>query len=186
MPRKIDLTGKRFGKLTAICPTGSTTKSGSVIWKCRCDCGNEVNVCTSDLNTGNTKSCGCLKEESKKNVRDRLHVVDGTCVDWLANRKGRADNNSGCPGVYRNKVGKYTVNIGFKKKIFYLGSFSSYEDAVECRENAEKLVHEGFVNAYKKWEQKSTEEPGWGERNPFVYEIEKRDGILVVHNSMAL
>ena len=127
-----------------------------------------------------------MKEESQKMVRDRLHVVDGTCIEWLTDRKGRSDNSSGYPGVYRKKGGKYTVSIGFKKKIIYLGSFSDYQDAVECRENAEKLVHEGFVNAYKKWEQKSAAEPGWGERNPFIYEVEKRNGDLVVHNSMAL
>lgn len=186
MSRRMDLTGKRYGKLTAVCPSGRSTKTASMIWRCRCDCGNEVEVSASDLKRGNNKSCGCLKEQSQKMVRDRLHVVDGTCIEWLGGRKGRSDNSSGCPGVYRKKGGKYTVSIGFKKKIYYLGSFSDYEEAVECRERAEKLVHEGFVTAYKQWEQKSAEDPAWAEQNPFVYEVEKQKGNLVVHNSMAL
>ena len=185
MPKKLDLTGKRYGQLTAICAAGRTTKAGSVIWKCRCDCGNEVEVSASDLNKGNNRSCGCLKEKSKKLVRDRLHIVDGACIEWLDERKGRHDNRSGCPGVYRKRNGKYTVNIGFKKKIYYLGSCDKYEKAAECRHRAEKMVHEGFLKAYQTWELKSEEEPGWGERNPFVYEVEKENGRLVVHNSMA-
>ena len=72
MPKKLDLTGKRYGQLTAICAAGRTTKAGSVIWKCRCDCGNEVEVSASDLNKGNNRSCGCLKEKSKKLVRFEL------------------------------------------------------------------------------------------------------------------
>ena len=139
MPKKLDLTGKRYGQLTAICAAGRTTKAGSVIWKCRCDCENEVEVSASDLNKGNNRSCGCRKEKSKKLVRDRLHIVDGACVEWLDERKGRHDNRSGCPGVYRKRNGKYTVNIGFKKKIYYLGSFDNYEKAAECRRRAEKI-----------------------------------------------
>lgn len=36
------LAGVRHGRLTAIEPTGETTRQGR-IWRCRCDCGAEVN-----------------------------------------------------------------------------------------------------------------------------------------------
>jgi hypothetical protein len=41
MTAPVDLTGKRFGKLTCIRPTGEV-KARSRLWLCRCDCGNEV------------------------------------------------------------------------------------------------------------------------------------------------
>ena len=55
----IDLTGQRFGKLTAIRPT-ENRKRGSIVWECRCDCGGTVYVISSSLRSGNVRSCGCL------------------------------------------------------------------------------------------------------------------------------
>lgn len=57
MPRLIDLTGKRFGRLTVISKT--TPKRRSTRWLCRCDCGKEVVATSTNLRNGNTKSCGC-------------------------------------------------------------------------------------------------------------------------------
>lgn len=56
-----DITGKRFGKLVAIEPVGKTAV-GNIIWRCKCDCGNEKNVSTKDLGHG-TSSCGCYAKE---------------------------------------------------------------------------------------------------------------------------
>ena len=61
MPRMKDLTGKRFGKLTAIEPNGKN-KYGNYLWLCRCDCGNEIIALSGNLLKGNTKSCGCTQE----------------------------------------------------------------------------------------------------------------------------
>lgn len=64
----IDLTGKKFGRLTALTYIRTTKKSGkSVIkWICKCDCGSgkltEV-IANSLLKTGGTKSCGCIRSE---------------------------------------------------------------------------------------------------------------------------
>lgn len=55
-----DLTGQRFGKLTAIRPT-EHRKNGYVMWECKCDCGNIVEVRSSFLSGGKKKSCGCMK-----------------------------------------------------------------------------------------------------------------------------
>ena len=67
-PRK-DLTGQRFGMLTAI----EWTKGGR--WRCICDCGNETIVDTRNLITGHTKSCGC-KRYKTKNVTDMSNYED--------------------------------------------------------------------------------------------------------------
>jgi len=70
---KIDLTGQKFGKLTAIKPVG-TNKSGNTLWKCKCDCGNSSVVINSNLTRGNSKSCGCTNSERliKRNTKHNL------------------------------------------------------------------------------------------------------------------
>ena len=61
MSARKDLRGKRFGKLTAI--SIAPTQNGNSYWNCKCDCGKEKIVMTRKLTSGNTKSCGCLKEK---------------------------------------------------------------------------------------------------------------------------
>jgi hypothetical protein len=55
----VDRTGQKFGKLTVIEQAGRNNLK-KVLWKCRCDCGNFVNVVSGSLITGNTESCGCV------------------------------------------------------------------------------------------------------------------------------
>lgn len=58
-----DITGHRFGKLTAISRTQN--KGKKPVWVCRCDCGGSITVIRSNLLTGNTVSCGCLKIDDR-------------------------------------------------------------------------------------------------------------------------
>lgn len=60
--RAIDRTGWRYGRLVCIEPT-EERKSGSIIWRCRCDCGNEKLISARILENGTVKSCGCLRKE---------------------------------------------------------------------------------------------------------------------------
>lgn len=62
MGKAVDLTGKRFGKLTAICYTYTANKKR--YWECKCDCGKVINAVAGSLVTGNTQSCGCQRAES--------------------------------------------------------------------------------------------------------------------------
>lgn len=62
MAPKRDLTGKKFGRLTVIRELPER-KNHSVLWLCRCECGNKVKVKSSNLNSGNSQSCGCLRVE---------------------------------------------------------------------------------------------------------------------------
>jgi len=55
----LDLSGQRFGRLTAIARRPS--RKAKVPWLCRCDCGTEVEVISDSLRSGNTVSCGCAK-----------------------------------------------------------------------------------------------------------------------------
>ena len=53
--RKLDLTGQRFGCLTAV--ASELSRNGTRLWECRCDCGNTVNVATGDLRASNRRHC---------------------------------------------------------------------------------------------------------------------------------
>lgn len=61
-----NLVGQQFGYLTVLEWLGKSK------WKCQCQCGNIVNVETSNLTSGNTKSCGCYQKErsSQANFKD--------------------------------------------------------------------------------------------------------------------
>lgn len=60
--RAIDISGQKFGRLTAIRYVGTNKGQGSV-WECVCECGQTVNVRKLSLTSGRTKSCGCLNRD---------------------------------------------------------------------------------------------------------------------------
>jgi hypothetical protein len=60
-----DITGERYGRLTAIKPTEERDNS-SIKWLFQCDCGNEKIISVNNVRHGNTKSCGCLRKEMSK------------------------------------------------------------------------------------------------------------------------
>lgn len=172
----LDISGRKIGRLAVLAPTKKRDRKGSILWHCRCDCGNELDISESNLIHGNYRSCGCLKSEVQKNINHQLHRFDGTCVEWLEKRKHRSDNTSGFRGVYSSH-GKFTAAIGFKKQRFHIGTYDTFEEAVQARLQAEKLIHDGFVKAYYAWQ----EQGGVG---PFIYEVEKVDGRFRIHTNI--
>lgn len=154
----IDLTGRRFGRLTAVRMTDARTSKGSVVWQCRCDCGKMIEVPSDSLIYGNQQSCGCLKADSMNDARRNLHFVDGTCIEWLESRKKRSDNTTGYKGISLRKNGRYLAKIGFQNRQYYLGTYSSIEHAVNARQEAETLLFESFLREYRTWEDEGREE----------------------------
>lgn len=87
MPKALDLTGKKFGSLTAI--SKAPSRSGKTYWLCRCECGNEKEIQTGHLTSGAIQSCGCKQHLSQnsnsnkgKNVvafrkRIKIALVEG-------------------------------------------------------------------------------------------------------------
>ena len=63
-----NLTGLKFGRLTAIRKVG--IQGTNTIWECKCDCGNTTFASTGNLNRGRTKSCGCLRKRKAHSERD--------------------------------------------------------------------------------------------------------------------
>lgn len=54
-----DLTGRRFGKLVAV-EASEERKNGYTMWRCRCDCGNEILVESRHLKRDTIHDCGCV------------------------------------------------------------------------------------------------------------------------------
>ena len=70
MPKRIDLAGQRFGRLTVTSFAG-TDKNGKALWHCQCECGNKTIVLASNLKR-KTRSCGCLRQElSSERITNR-------------------------------------------------------------------------------------------------------------------
>ncbi|MDO4267025.1 MAG: transcriptional regulator [Eubacteriales bacterium] len=175
-PGFTDIAGRKFGRLTALYVTPERDKKGSVFWHCRCDCGTELEVTENNLVHGNYQSCGCLRREIWAEIPNRLHRIDGTCIEWLESRKHRCDNTSGFRGVNETKNGKYRVSIGFKRQRFYVGTFDTFNEAVEARLEVEEQIHDGFVKAYRSWQQQAEEDPDWAGEHPLVFDVEKGEG----------
>ena len=83
---KKNLTGQKFGRLTALRPTDKR-KRGVVVWQCQCDCGNFIEVTTTDLTQNRKKSCGCWEKENRKTFGQRTQPVN--TKDRTGERYGR-------------------------------------------------------------------------------------------------
>lgn len=111
MPSFIDLTGQRFGRLKVIerapnhiQPCGKS----KVLWKCICDCGNEICTDGYGLRKGMTKSCGCYGKEQ----RIKANTIHGMSRSRLA--KIYANMRSRC---YNPNASKYEIYGGKGIKI---------------------------------------------------------------------
>lgn len=149
MPSAKDLTGMRFGKLTAL-RTTKERQSGSIVWECQCDCGKIVKIKSHSLVGGNTKSCGCLNKEvatSRMLKKAAADCAEGTRLSYLTKTIFK-NNTSGVRGVHlHKKSGKWIAEITFKKKSYYLGYFSNKEKAILARRIAERKLWEPLLEA---------------------------------------
>ena len=130
MPKKIDLTGQRFGKLVVV-KESPERKSGRIYWECKCDCGNIILVKGLSLKNGDTKSCGCLRAGNEIGKRyGKWTVIDkgpslGRRARWLcecdcgarelvlaSNLRSGASQSCGCQtrdNLIGQKFGNLTV-----------------------------------------------------------------------------
>lgn len=91
MPAFIDVSGQKFGRLTAIeyvskgfFPNGRERMG----WSCECECGKNTFVQSGDLRGGKALSCGCLKAErhtTHGKSKERIYQT------WV-NMKSRCEN----------------------------------------------------------------------------------------------
>ncbi|MBE6559930.1 MAG: hypothetical protein E7662_02290 [Ruminococcaceae bacterium] len=134
-------SGERFGRLVTLEPTEKRA-AGSVVWKCLCDCGTIVEARATLLKNGHIKSCGCLKAEiDKKRPLENLTYQDGTCIEFLRSISVPTKaSNTGIRGVVRREDGRYQATLTFRKQRYYLGRFTTLEEAAKARAAAEESV----------------------------------------------
>lgn len=101
-----ELEGKIFGYLTVIRYNKEKKK-----WECRCSCGNTTYVPTKNLKSGNTKSCGCMKnakgiKKPRKNKQNTLLYKD---VGQL--RVTNIDEENNIATCFCLECGKHVINI---------------------------------------------------------------------------
>lgn len=98
---KANLVGKKFGRWVVVEKEGRN-KYGNILWKCKCDCGNEKLVSTSGLNCGKSKSCGCLEKDQAR-LRMTTHGLRRTQIYkvWAGIKDRTNPNNNNCKDNYR-------------------------------------------------------------------------------------
>lgn len=144
-----DLTGRRFGKLVVVGPTEKRDGSGNIVWRCRCDCGNECDVGGKELKSGNTGSCGCGNAENRAKIGGRAPHADGTHLGVIAKKEPQKRNKTGVTGVFFDeRKGKYKAQISLRGHKYNLGSYDDVASAAEARREAEIELFEPILEAH--------------------------------------
>lgn len=143
---KIDITGEKFGRLTAI-KTAGKDKNGRSLWLCKCDCGNMITMRLTDLRTGRRKSCGCLKKERYNIIGQRFGKL--TVI-------GRESNGSHAKFLCRCDCGREiavrgdslrsgkTISCGCSKKT--TGKIKQLEDGRKLQDHTSNVFFKGTVS----------------------------------------
>ena len=83
LDRKVkNLVNNKYGMLTVIKYISERDSNGKVLWKCKCDCGNEVISRGESLVSGNTQSCGCLLLKRIKETQT-THGMSGSLEYYI-------------------------------------------------------------------------------------------------------
>lgn len=124
MPKALDLSGLRFGRLVVQHLVNSrVAKDGKPRrrWLCQCDCGNTIIASTQDLRKGDVKSCGCLKrDETIKRMTTHGSSHTKLYNIWKAMRKR-------CRNVHNSDFDRYGGR-GISVCAEWDSSFESFRD----------------------------------------------------------
>ena len=103
MGKLIDLTGKRFARLTVI-KRSKENRFNRPLWHCLCDCGKSKLISSNNLIRGDTKSCGCLNSDRTREMmrgfglktrkHGRAHKKDPTYECWTSMRQRCKNKNN--------------------------------------------------------------------------------------------
>ena len=96
-----NIIGNRYGKLTVVSQRNSNCY-------CLCDCGNYITLKYGILNSGNTKSCGCLKAEilSERNKTGTIDITGQRCGSLIAIKDTGESNHCGHIWEFKCDCGK--------------------------------------------------------------------------------
>ena len=76
----------------------SGMRNGRAFWECLCECGNTWIGKGNALSTGNTKSCGCLQDNSGESG-SRLYVVWASMLQRARNQSNKDYDTYGARGI---------------------------------------------------------------------------------------
>ena len=70
MPAKrLDISGQKFNRLTAVGPTMEKHR-GYMLWEFLCDCGRTAKALAAKVKSGDVQSCGCLLKTRRIGIED--------------------------------------------------------------------------------------------------------------------
>lgn len=130
------MIGKRYGRLIAVKELEDRINN-RIAYKCKCDCGNIINVKKIYLTTRQTQSCGCIKKEKEQNnLRTEYDSkrINGVVKPLFKGKEPRKDSSTGYRGVTRyytrkSKELRYRAWITVKGKKYYKSGFTTPKDA---------------------------------------------------------
>ena len=104
MPIFKDITGQRFGRLTAVSLYSRATQHPrrNARWLCQCDCGSQATPTLINLTSGNTLSCGCLRRElfqTHGQTGTPEYHAWGAMIQRCTNPKDHRYKNYGARGI---------------------------------------------------------------------------------------
>lgn len=160
MGKYVDLTGKKYGRLTVV--KRVENQGNKPMWECLCDCGNVKNVRSDSLKNGNIKSCGCLSKE----ITSAIHLKDLTgqrIGRWTVLEKAENHNN--------NVVWKCKCDCGVEKDVFAVHLLNGKSKSCGCYKN--EISHElNFIDMT-------------GERHGMLTVIKRVDDYISPHGARA-
>ncbi len=147
-----DLKGQKFGKLTVLEQTDKRQDGGSIVWKCKCDCGNIVEVSSKRLRNNINMSCGCYQKERQKYSMSKLHhkqSKEDTNLDLIARKKANSNSRTGVRGVcYITSIKKYKAYLYLNKEYHFLGYYKDIDNAIQARKKAEEKYFKPILEKY--------------------------------------
>ena len=150
-----DLKGKKFGKLTVLEQTDKR-QDKCIVWKCKCDCGNIVELSSKRLRNNINISCGCYQKERQKYSMNKLQKnqsVENTNIDLISKQTANKNSKSHIRGVhYSKEKRKWIATLTFQKKLVLNKSFNNIESAIKARKEAEEKYFKPILKKYKKIE----------------------------------
>lgn len=129
------MINKRFGKLVVCKDSGKRTNNGTIIYECKCDCGNLCEVTSNHLKTGHTKSCGCLNHRFKDITGTRYGKL--IAVKRIERKNNstlwecKCDCGNTCITTLRDLQTGSTISCGCVNELNRVNNFKNRNDLVD-------------------------------------------------------
>lgn len=149
MNRAIDITGNKYHRLTAIRPDHQN-KYGVWHWLFKCDCGKYRVINNQNVKNSFTKSCGCLNDERRIEMKTKHGLHDSRFYHIWENVKQRCTNSSAsgykhygargislCSEWHDFEHFKNDMYSGYIKHVFTYGEKNTQIDRINCDGNYE-------------------------------------------------